>query len=273
MWRLGLRGRRAVDKLRAMSTPALAGSYVISLRPRGQHEPLRRAAARCGARVLALSPLRIAFRDDEATRACLREALAAPVVVFTSPNAVAGALRLQPLRQRRGQRWIAVGEGTAAALRHAGVREVAVPPRMDSEGLLALPDLREVSGLDVGLVTAPGGRGRIAVVLAERGARVLRADVYARLPTAPGATGLARLRALRARPWLALSSGEALEAVLAALPADASARLRRARVLAASERLAVLAREHGFADVAVARSARPADLLAAAQTVTDAAFR
>ncbi|HWI23975.1 MAG TPA: hypothetical protein VNS59_03520 [Lysobacter sp.] len=40
--------------------------------------------------------------------------------------------------------------------------------------------------------------------------------------------------------------------------------LAHARVLAASERLAALAREHGFTDIRVARSAQPRDLIAAA---------
>jgi len=257
-----------------MSSPALAGSYVISLRPRGQHAALRRAAAKHGARVLALSPLRIACRDAADVRAALRAALAVPVVLFTSPNAVAAAQRLQELKPRRGQRWLAVGEGTARALRRAGVDEAVAPARMDSEGLLALPELQALHGIDVGLVTAPGGRGRIAPALAARGARVLRADVYERIAIAPRATELARLRALRAPLLLALSSGEALETLLAAVPDDIAARLREATVLAASERLAALAREHGFLRVASARSARAGDLLAAAADAgTRGAFR
>ncbi|MEG3193171.1 uroporphyrinogen-III synthase, partial [Lysobacter sp. D1-1-M9] len=46
--------------------------YVISLRPRGQHDGLRRAAARHGAGLIALSPWRLQARDDDATRAMLR---------------------------------------------------------------------------------------------------------------------------------------------------------------------------------------------------------
>lgn len=237
---------------------------MISLRPQGQHAALRRAAARHGARVLALSPLRIERRDDVDTRARLRDALAAPVVVFTSPNAVQAAQALQPLRARRGQAWLAVGEGTAAALRRAGIGNPLVPARMDSTGLLGLPRLRAVDGVQVGLLTAPGGRGRIVPALQARGARVLRADVYARVATTPRADAVARLAALRAPAWLALSSGEALESLLASLPADAARRLRRAQVLAASPRLAALARRHGFTAVTTAASARPRDLLAAA---------
>ena len=254
----------------AAATPAsLTGWYVISLRPPGQHDGLRRAAAARGARVLALSPLRIAVRDDAATRAALRAALAAKRVVFTSPNAVRAAAALQPLRVRRGQAWLAVGAGTAAALRRAGVASVAHPARMDSEGLLALPALRDVHGADVGLVTAPGGRDRIAPALRARGATLVRADVYARERRPPAPAAIARLRALDAPLLLALTSAEAL----AALPPDALGLVRRARVVAASERLADVARAAGFRDVVVAASARPADLVAAAATAATRRIR
>ncbi|HRN62458.1 MAG TPA: uroporphyrinogen-III synthase [Luteimonas sp.] len=237
---------------------------MISLRPVGGHAPMRRAAAAHGARVLALSPWRIEPRADAATRAALRDALRADMVLFTSPAAVNAAAALQPLRPRRGQRWLAVGAGTAAALRRAGVAEVIAPSRMDSEGLLSLPALQQVRGTRIALVTAPGGRNLIAPTLAARGARVQRTEVYARVPVPPSPQALARLRALDAPAWLALSSGEALQHVLATLPPDLLPRLRQARVLAASERLAQLAREAGFDDVRVAADARPRSLLAAA---------
>jgi uroporphyrinogen-III synthase len=144
---------------------------------------------------------------------------------------------------------------------------------MDSEGLLALPALRALRGRDVGLVTAPGGRGTITPALVRRGARVLRADVYARAPVAPSPRAVASLRALPTRPWLALSSGEALSLVLASLPADVAARLRQARVVAASARLQALARAEGMDDVVVAASARPADLVAAVQAAATQSTR
>lgn len=248
------------------STPTqkLRACYVISLRPVGQHDSMRRAAALHGARVLALSPWRIVHRDDAATRAALREALDADVVLFTSPAAVRAAAALRRLRRRPGQAWVAVGAGTARVLRRAGVDEVAAPERMDSEGLLALPQLAAVRGRRVALVTAPGGRGLIAPTLAARGAKVLRADVYERVPVAPSPQALARLGRLDAPAFLALGSGEALRRVLEALPPALQAPLRRTRVLAASERLAKLARENGFADVVVASDARPRSLMAAA---------
>ena len=236
---------------------------VVSLRPVGDHAAMRRAAAAQGLRTIALSPWRIAVRDDPDTRRALRAALQAPVVIATSPAAVRAAASLTALRARRGQRWLAVGSATAAALRRAGIADPQAPERMDSEGLLALPVLQDVRG-EIGLLTAPGGRDRIAPTLASRGAQVRRADIYAREPVTPAPTALTRLRALRAPLLLPVSSGEALLTALAALPADLAARLRGARVLAASERLAALARDAGCAEVRIAAGPRPRQLLAIA---------
>lgn len=232
---------------------------------------MRRAAARFGAHTFALSPWRIEPRGDHATRTALARALAADVVIFTSPPAVAAAIGLQPLAARAGQAWLAVGAGTARALVLAGVADVEAPARMDSEGLLALPALSAMAGRSVGLVTAPGGRGVIAQTLIESRADLRRADVYARVPTPPSLARISRLMTLHG-PWLLpLSSGEALTRTLAALPPPALARLRTAQVLAASDRLADLARASGFTRITRADDAQPASLLAAARPSADSA--
>lgn len=236
---------------------------MISLRPRGEHAGLRAAAARAGAGLIALSPWRLAFRSDAATRHALDAALDASRVVVTSPAAVRAAAALRPLRGVDA-RWCAVGGGTAAALRRVGVRAVEVPARMDSEGVLALPALQDVAGVSIGLLTAPGGRDAIAPVLASRGAQLRRADVYAREVLAPPPSAVAALERIDAPCALALSSGEALRQIIAALPPTAVHRLRRAQVLAASERLATLAHALGFDDVVHAAGPRPGQLVAAA---------
>jgi uroporphyrinogen-III synthase len=239
------------------------GWYVISLRPQGGHASLRRAAAAQGARLIALSPWRVTLLNDDLTREALQRALAAPRVLFTSPNAVRAAAGMQPLEIKPHQLWIAVGSGTAAALASAGVDGAACPARMDSEGLLALPALTEVKGIQVGLVTAPDGREVLAPTLRERGAEVLRADVYAREPVALPASALRRLHNLDAPAAVALSSGGALRQLLGSAPADLLCQLRHLSVVAASARLQRLAREAGFADVTLAEGPLPEQLIAA----------
>lgn len=239
---------------------------VLSLRPRGQHAGLRAAAARCGARALALSPFAIAARGDAATRASLAQALRAGIVLYTSPNAVAAAASLHALQPRRGQAVLAVGSGTLRALRRLGI-DAQAPSRMDSEGLLAMPPLADVAHRRIGLVAGAGGRNAIAPRLRGRGADVLRADVYARTPLPLSPATLEKLRnALEApqRVVLALSSGEALRLLLAELPPALRMPVARVAVAAASARLADAARDAGFRRIAIAADARPASLLQAA---------
>ncbi len=236
--------------------------YVISLRPQGQHAALRRAAARHDARVLALSPWRLQLRDDPDTRLALQDALRAQRVVFTSPAAVRSALALADLQRQPDQHWFATGSATARALRRAGIQAVQSPARMDSEGLLELPGLAELDAVTVGLVTAPDGRDLLAPELRERGARLLRADVYARVPVPLSPAVLQRLRGLQGPACIALSSGGALQQVIARVPADVLQRLRRLPVAAASARLQRSAQAAGFADVELADGPRPQQLLA-----------
>lgn len=249
--------------MREAASPRPAAWYVISLRPLGQHGAVRRAAARAGMDCVALSTMRIVPRDDAQSCRRLREALAAPRVVFTSPNAVRCAAAMTPLRRKRAQHFFAIGAGTAAALRRAGIADVQVPAHADSEALLAMDALQDIDGLRVGLVTAPGGRDRIEPGLRKRGAQVVRADVYARQAQAPSPRAFAALRAARGRWAIALSSGEALQTLMDHAPADLAPKLRAARVLAGSARLADEARALGFRDLRLAAGARPADLVAA----------
>ena len=239
---------------------------MLSLRPRGQHDGLRAAASRRGARTLALSPFAIGALTDQGHRNALAQALAADITVWTSPNAVRAAASLQALHARPGQPWLAVGSGTRRALQRVGIAARA-PSRMDSEGLLAMPELQDVSARSIGLITAPGGRGMLAPSLAEGGARVVRADVYARQPIPFTPRALAALDAALAtqqRVLLVLSSQDALERLLNARPPHHHTALAAIAVVGASQRLADFARAAGFQRITVATSATPSALLQAA---------
>ncbi|MBB1061737.1 uroporphyrinogen-III synthase [Marilutibacter spongiae] len=247
-----------------MQTPLFPRWHLISLRPQGRHDALRAAARRHGGGVLALSTCRLEPIDDARTRAGLAAALATGLAIFTSPAAVAAANALQALDEVAGLHAVAVGEGTAAALRRLGTARTSQPTRMDSEGLLGLPVLQHVDGRKIGLVTAPGGRGLLQPQLEARGAKVLRADVYRRRPVAPSPRALAALARLRPPAVVALTSGEALAQAFAQVPDDQAARLRALPAVASSARLADKAREAGFGTVGVAAGPRPASLVEAA---------
>ncbi|HHW4680181.1 MAG TPA: uroporphyrinogen-III synthase [Xylella taiwanensis] len=241
--------------------------YLLSMRPANNHAALRRAVARHGGKLIALSPWRLKRRDSPETRTALASALTASTLVFTSPEAVRAAHALQPLRAAPGQVWLCVGASTARVLQQCGIAHVLHPAQMNSEGLLTL--LAQQSPTEVGLVTAPGGRDLLPQKLLERGIRLHRADIYERQPLRLRTTALDALQRTAARSVLALSSAEALTLLLPQWPEELRTILYQRPVIAASARLEDLARAKGF--ITVYRATGP--LLHQLATAAAAAFR
>lgn len=256
---------------RSQTDRPLSGWYVISLRPTGGHDALRRAVAHRGARLLPMSP--VALRPLPAGDS-LPLALAADRVLFTSPAAVRYAAAQMPLRQNPGQIWLAVGASTAATLAQYGIRAQFNPKRMDSEGLLSLPAMSDLTQCDVGLVTAPEGRDVLIDTIAQRARALHIAHVYKRQPRNIGAAAWQRLRAHRGPLAIAVSSGQALQAWLRQCPTDLRERVLAAVAVAASARLCQTVDALGTRTCIVATSAQPTALVEAlAAFRPESAFR
>lgn len=243
----------------------LAGWQVVLCRPVGQNADLARRLRALGAEPICLPALRIvAPADPEAARAALERALDGDAVIFTSPAAARMAERLCARLGRAEGLAVAVGEGTARALRGAGWRgSITVPERADSEGVLALPALAQARR--IGLVTAPGGREAIAPALAARGVALRRAEVYRRQPVPLPRPALRRLQQGDTPLALLASSAQAVDALLTGLGEAGRRRLLHGVSVASSARLAETLRGRGFAQVLQAPGPRPAQLVAALQ--------
>lgn len=237
---------------------------VVITRPAGTAGPLARRVRKLGGIPVSVPGLSLratedAFNVDEA----LRRALDGDVLVFTSPAAVRFAADVLPLATRATV--IAVGRGTARALKTASVPDVRFPETsQNSEGVLSLPELAAVTGKRVALVGAPGGRGVIREQLALRGAVLEDIHVYHRVAPRIDRRHIDPLLKLSRRSAVLLSSAEALDHLRRALIAPAWRKLVQAVAVVSSERLRDIALEAGFERVAVARSALPTDLLEAA---------
>lgn len=242
--------------------PQLEGSTVVVTRPAGSSTAFVRRLRALGARALAIPGLSLqpTAHDARAVRKAGFDDW-----IFSSPAAVRFGAGLLPARRARVQlRAYALGDGTARALARHDVTATIPHDRSDSEGLLALPELKRVRGRRIALVGAPGGRDRIAPTLRRRGAKVEAIHVYRRVPPRLTRRHFDALAAAR-DPLIALvSSGEALDHLVALLPSAQVARLRAQILVVSSARLAVLAREHAFSQIVLARSAAPRDLIAAA---------
>lgn len=246
-----------------MRQGALRGRVLVITRPVGTAGALARRVRALGGTPVSLPGLALRGPDDvAAVRIALRKGLADELVIFTSPAAVRHAAALAPLRSQAMV--LAVGQGTARALRRHGVRDPLAPARQDSEGLLAHPALQNLRGRRVTLVGAPGGRGLLRGQLAARGARLREVQVYRRVPPRLDRRHVAAMLALPRSARVLLSSNEALQNLCRLLPPPALARLRAATAVVSSERLAAAARAAGFSRIVLAASAVADDLLAAA---------
>lgn len=240
----------------------LRGTRIAITRPVGTARALARRVRALGGVPLSLpgSSLRAA-EDAKTARATLRDALECDSVIFTSPAAVRFARKLATLRTRATV--LAPGTGTLRALQRAGIDRAQAPAREDSEGLLALPLLWDARGRRIAIVGAAGGRGLLDRELGARGATLLHAHVYQRLPARLDRRHALAVRSTRGkRLYVLLSSAEALANILAGLPGDAGRTLLAGTVVASSTRLADAARTAGFAHVLRATSAQADAMLA-----------
>ena len=242
----------------------LRDRIVVITRPAGTAAALSRRVRVEGGVPLLLPGLALRnVGNDVEARDGLRAALADDMLIFSSPAAVRFAAALTPLRTTATV--LAVGQGTARALRRHGIQTPLTPARQDSEGLLDHPALQGLRGRSVALIGAAGGRGLLREQLLARGASLRELHVYRRVEPRLDRRHVEPLLQLPPSALVLLSSTEALHNLCRILPPAALVRLFAATAVVSSERLASAARAAGFARVALAASALSADLLGAAK--------
>ena len=229
---------------------SLAGVRVILTRPKRQCDALIAMLEQRGADARCLPVIEIEAPADAAPAiAALEHPGRFDLLVFTSANAVGGALLLKPdLPELADLPQVAtVGPATRRALEQAGV-SVAITPgeEFSSEGLLRHPRLDEslLRGKRVLIVKGAGGRGLLADGLKAAGAEVTQVDVYRR--SRPEA-GLSKLlgEPLTNFDLIVFSSGTAIEHLL-----DIASKVEKRQILhmpmvVSSGRIARIVRERG----------------------------
>jgi uroporphyrinogen-III synthase len=261
-----------MDQWFLMAKQPLRGLTIVVTRPRDQAGQLAQGIENAGGIPLLFPLLDITAVQDESM---LKEQISRlhqyNLAIFISPNAVkyglaairAAGASLSPNpspTSGRGELKIAtVGQGSAKALREAGIANVIAPTeRFDSEGLLALPELQNVSGWRVMIFRGDGGRELLGDTLKARGATVEYATCYQRSKPQQDAGVL-----LAAKPdAITVTSSEALGFLWELLNAgpEPSRRdsvrsvLRDTVLFVPHARIAGLAREQGWQQVHVTAS-------------------
>lgn len=249
------------------SSRLLHGLVVLVTRPSGQAEPLCRQIEQRGGvaerfPVIEIQPLAAAATAGGGPT-CLASF---DLAIFVSVNAVRYGLAAF----RAGGDWpqslavAAVGKATAAALaEHGQAVDVLPVERFDSEGLLAAPALRRVRGRRIVIIRGAGGRELLADTLRARGAEVEYLEVYRRaLPKVDPDTLLRR--------WddgkidlVCITSGEALDNLMAILGETGRSLLLHTPLVVLSRRIADAASAYGIAQILLATEASDAGLVRA----------
>lgn len=240
----------------------LGGRTVLVTRPAPLGEGLCRLIESQGGRAVYVPVLRIAAVADCSG---VEELLGRTwdLLIFVSRHAVEYARPWLTKETLGSARWVAaIGRATGEALARLGRQPDLIPPGMDSESLLAQPELSNVAGWQVLIVHGEGGRTLLAEVLTTRGATVYYAEVYRRLPPSPDEAASLQ-RALDGIDLVTVTSGEILENLLGMVPEPARPVLLAKPVVVPSERVGLLARQSGFQRVQVASGAHDEAVLGA----------
>ena len=244
---------------------ALAGIGVLVTRPEHQAMPLCRLLEAQGAAALRLPALEIKpFGERRALAARIGALEAYDLIIFTSANAVRYGASL--LEQKRALQLAAIGAATARALNQAGYRVAFTPGETpSSEGLLEHPRLQRLSGHRILMIKGKDGRQLLLQELTRRGAGVVAADVYQRVPTQPSAESLQALQRQFAAgevQVITATSAELGVALLQMVPEELRREFERVPWLVPGERVGTALREHGLrAPLLLSESAEDQDLL------------
>jgi uroporphyrinogen-III synthase len=241
---------------------------VLVTRPPEQAQALCAAVAAAGFTVYSLPMLQLVPLAEPAPAQCrlVQDLDHFQHIIFVSGNAVRFGMAWIESRWPQlpvGLEWYAVGDATARLLLPFGIEAHSPGTDMTSEGLLALPQLQDLSGQRVLLVKGEGGRQALATRLAERGAVVEELACYRRTAPSLGSGELARKLGQWDIGLIMISSGEGLANLLALLSPAETTKFSHITLLVPSARVAQMALAAGFGRVITAENASDSAMLRA----------
>ena len=177
-------------------------------------------------------------------------------IIFISGNAVHHGMALMQHHWPQQCRCYAVGNTTARLLLQYGIEALQpAPAQMNSEGLVALPELQSVLGDKVLIVRGIGGREWLAQALVARGAEVDYLETYQRLKSGTLPEEVGRRIAAGAIDFILAASGETVTIIVELVDASLRRALMDIAIVVPGQRVADIARRAGFKRVIMAANA------------------
>ncbi len=244
-------------RLRPQPGP-LAGRHIVVTRPAGQSRQLAEAIYREGGSAVLFPVLSIRDIDDSAGLADIASRLDSfDLAVFISPNAVSKALK--SITARRAwpltTRVATMGAASERELAQFGLVDIIAPKqRFDSEALLDMPALQEMSGKHVVIFRGDGGRELLGDTLAARGATIEYVACYRRSKPDLDAAPLLKLWARGELDAITATSSEGVRNLFDMVGSLGQSWLRKTPLFASHQRIALQAGRLGLEKVLTTES-------------------
>lgn len=169
------------------------------------------------------------------------------MAVFISANAVEWAFRLIGEHIPPALKLVVIGKASARALRKLGFEPDITPLHtFNSEALLELPRMNDVSGQRIVIFRGQEGRGLLREVLQKRGAQVDYAEVYQRIRPLQDPAPLIESWKRGKIHAVTVTSNESLQNLFDMLGSEGQRWLCHTPLVVVSERARDLAHELGF---------------------------
>ena len=240
-----------------MNPAPLHGKTIVITRPKEQAAHLAGLIRRAGGEALVFPAIEIReVADASAVHALIDRLDDYNLAIFISPTAVARAMALISSRRTLPPKLqiAAIGQGSARELKQRGVDRVLAPTsRFDSEALLNLPEMQQISGKRVVIFRGTGGRELLAQTLRERGAKVDYAECYQRVRPDMPATELLERGARNEIHALVVTSAESLENLREMVGEQGASWLKATPVFVTHPRIEQAGRKLGLTRLIVAQ--------------------
>lgn len=167
-----------------MTENALKNMTVLVTRPEHQAEPFCDLVTNAGGTAIRFPVIEIKeIPLSEEARQFLQQDT--DCMIFISANAVrlgVAAIRAAASERLEQSRVMAIGKATARQLEAEGITPDLVPPSpYNSEALLALPEMQNITDRKYTVVKGMGGRTYLMDQLRQRGGQVNEIDIYVRV--------------------------------------------------------------------------------------------
>ncbi len=155
-----------------MNNQSLNNLIILNTRPTHQADGLNQLLTTLGGKIISYPTIEIIPTDNITTQWDHFD-----IAIFVSANAVHFSIKKQGFSNISV---IAIGPGTANALKQYGISNSIIPEQYNSEGILSLKKLENIDGKSIIIFCGENTRPLLKETLKGRGAKVTLAECYRR---------------------------------------------------------------------------------------------